>query len=91
MENRKEFLIKNPTEITTTIVRILGLNVKTLTASIYRDLRKKYRGSNQILRNYKIKAINYFIKFLLIYRISPIHQIIFNTIMSLTYNLINIE
>jgi hypothetical protein len=84
MEEARRFLIENPTETKLTAARIFNVNVKTLTASIGRGgYDGQHEGHNKVLNSQKEKALENFIRSLLMHEILSTHNAVFNAICSL--------
>jgi uncharacterized protein YcbK (DUF882 family) len=83
MKQAKQFLKENLTESRTVTTRIFNVNVKTLTASIQRDVSKKNEEHNKVLQNHEIKALDDFIRSLLRHEILSISQLVFSAIVRL--------
>jgi hypothetical protein len=90
LEQTKSFLIENPTETKTIAARVFNVNVKTLVAFINRvvykkkiEVQKKNEEQNKMLNDQEEKAIDNFVRSLLIHEISPTSHVVFNAIVCL--------
>jgi hypothetical protein len=86
----KEFILKNFTENNAVMIRIFDINVKTLTAFIRRDEKKRKDRDehNKILKSHHENAIHDYIRFLLNHNLQLIHDLIYCFIVNLkkSYN-----
>jgi hypothetical protein len=83
MVEAKKFLLENSSETRTTTIVIHNVNVKSLTAFIRRQFKRKRGGHNLILKEHEVKAIDGYIRSLLAHEISSTYGIVFNAIVSL--------
>ncbi len=83
MEQAKQFLMENPTESIAVAAKIFNVNVKTLTSSIERGSSDKKGGQNKIMQEHETKAIDGFIRSLLVNEIPPTGGIVFSAIIGL--------
>ncbi len=86
----KKFLLENPTENKAVMTRIFDINVKTLTAFIRRDEKKRKERDehNKILKSHHEDAILVYIRSLLNHDLQSTHDLIYSFIVSLkkSYN-----
>lgn len=91
MEEAIQFLTENPTETRATAARIFNVNVKSL---VYRldhaintkrgdVMNAKHGGQNKVMNDQEEKALENFIRSLLIHGIPPKHEAVFAAIQSL--------
>ena len=84
IEDAKKFLIQNPTEKKTTMIRIFNINSNTLISVIKRDSENKFRKKhNKIMTDEKKKIFHQFIRSLLMHEILFIYEFVFNFIVDL--------